>query len=294
MKILITGTSGQVGFELVRTLSLFGELITPKRHDLDLSDLAAVQSYITNCKPDLIVNAAAWTAVDKAEEQSLQAHCINAGLPKLLAQYAAQKSIWLIHYSSDYVYKGDGDKLWSEEDKAEPLSAYGKSKLAGDEAIQEYLDNYLILRTSWVYSARGSNFMKTMLRLAKERESLNIVNDQFGSPTPARLIAEVTALAVYKLILGSPIDSGIYHLAPKGKTSWYDFAQGIFTLARQKGYELNVQPNTVKGIPTQQYPTPAVRPKNSCLNLDAIEAALNIQLPDWKTQLDITLNEYLD
>lgn len=289
MNILLLGKTGQVGFELHRLLAPLGTLVAPDRKALDLSDEQAVSAYLAGCRPDLIVNAAAWTAVDAAEEQTEAAMRLNRDLPAQLAAYAAAASCRLVHYSSDYVYPGSGDSPRTENSPTGPLNAYGRSKLAGDEAIMSSGADYLIFRTSWVYSARGNNFMKTMLRLAKDRPELNVVADQTGAPTPARLIAQVTALAVY-----GRLDSGLYHLAARGETSWHGFAQEIFRLARASGVPLAVAPDRVHPIPTRDYPTPATRPLNSRLDVSKLERALNIRMPDWQQQLALTLAEYLE
>ncbi|WP_428033895.1 dTDP-4-dehydrorhamnose reductase, partial [Amphritea sp.] len=251
MNILVTGGSGQVGFELQRSLAVFGCVDAPDRQSLNLEDLDQVSAYLEEAKPELIVNAAAWTAVDKAETEQDSAHIVNADLPAVLASYAARNNIWLFHYSSDYVYPGNGTTPWTETDNTAPLSVYGKTKLQGDDNIAASGCHYMIFRTSWVYSARGNNFMKTMLRLGAEREKLSIVNDQWGVPTPARLIAEITALAVSRSQQMASHDSGIYHLAPSGETNWCRFAESIFALAREEGFKLKVA--QVTGIPTSDY-----------------------------------------
>lgn len=294
MNILVTGGTGQVGFELQHSLSCFGIVHAPTRGELDLSDLVAVGQYIANLKPDLIVNAAAWTAVDEAETKTESVYLINESLPSVLADYAAQQNILMIHYSSDYVYPGYGSSPWCEDDLPRPLSVYGASKLAGDKAIQRASGQYLILRTSWVYSVRGNNFMKTMLRLGAERETMSIVADQIGAPTPARMIAGITALAVYRYIQGSSIESGIYHLATKGSVSWHQFALAVFGYAAKQNYPLKVNPCDVTEIKTSDYPTPAVRPLNSQLEIGKLERQLGITLPAWDAQLYLTLSEYLN
>ncbi|AHK79771.1 dTDP-4-dehydrorhamnose reductase [Ectothiorhodospira haloalkaliphila] len=290
MNILILGATGQVGFELLRALSPLGSLIAPTRAQLDLSSPDAVAGVLRAARPALIVNAAAWTAVDAAEAQREAAFRLNAELPAQLACFAAIAGIPVIHYSSDYVYPGDGDAPWREDSPTGPLSVYGQSKLAGDEAVMASGAEHLIFRTSWVYSARGSNFMKTMLRLGQERDSLKVVNDQIGAPTPARLIAEVTALAVYRQRLGRGIE-GLYHLAPHGETSWHGFACEIFRRAAESGMALKLTPAQVAAIPGSDYPTPAQRPGNSRLCVDKLEADLGIDLPHWEPQLVLTLGE---
>lgn len=289
MKILLLGATGQVGFELHRTLALLGAVIAPPRAELGLMDEQAVETYLANTKPHLIVNAAAWTAVDAAEEQMGEAERLNAGLPKQLAAYAKAEQIRLVHYSSDYVYPGNGEIPWHEDSPVGPKSHYGKTKLAGDQAIEQSGAGYLIFRTSWVYSARGNNFMKTMLRLAHSKTELNIVADQIGAPTPARLIAQITTLAIH-----SRLASGLYNLAPQGKTSWYGFARDIFEHASRAGETLTIMNDNVHPIPTSDYPTPAQRPLNSRLDVSKLEEGLNIQLPGWQSQLALTLDEYLE
>lgn len=281
MKILLLGKTGQAGFELYRTLAPLGPITAPGRQELDLTNEQAVNNYLAQTQPNLIVNAAAWTAVDAAENQQAEAQRLNAGLPKQLAEYAKANNAKLVHYSSDYVYPGNGTTPWQETSATGPLSVYGQTKLEGDEAIQKSGVDHLIFRTSWVYSARGNNFMKTMLRLAESKTELNIVADQIGAPTPARLIAQITELA-----LNCKVGAGLYHLAPTGETSWQGFAKEIFRLA---GKSTKVNP-----IPTSDYPTPAQRPLNSRMDTIKLETALNIQLPDWQSQLALTLNEYLE
>ncbi|MCA0912756.1 dTDP-4-dehydrorhamnose reductase [Marinobacter nauticus] len=287
--ILLLGKTGQVGFELHRVLSPLGPINAPSRAELDLTSAQAVADYLERNRPDLIVNAAAWTAVDAAEEQQSKARRLNAGLPEQLAKYSAEQGAFLVHYSSDYVYPGNGTEPWQENSTTGPLSVYGQTKLEGDQAIQQSGCEHLIFRTSWVYSARGNNFMKTMLRLAQSKPELSIVADQIGAPTPARLIAQITGMA-YR----SNIPNGMYHLAPRGETSWHGFAQEIFRQATQQGEQLAMGPNNAHPIATSDYPTPAQRPLNSRMALNKLETALNIQLPDWQSQLHLTLAEYLE
>ena len=289
MNILLLGKTGQVGFELHRTLAPLGAINAPSRETLDLMSEESVANYLASAKPNLIVNAAAWTAVDAAEDHQASAERLNAGLPAQLADYAAANSARLVHYSSDYVYPGDGEQAWQETSATSPLSVYGSTKLQGDRAIEQSGADYLIFRTSWVYSARGNNFMKTMLRLAKSKAELNIVADQVGAPTPARLLAQITTLAIH-----SQLARGLYHLAPRGKTSWHGFAQEIFRLAQENGEQLAMGPENAYPIPTSDYPTPATRPLNSRMDVSKLEQTLNIRLPDWQSQLDQTLSEYLE
>ncbi|WP_271912207.1 dTDP-4-dehydrorhamnose reductase [Vreelandella alkaliphila] len=296
MNILITGGNGQVGFELQRQFAPFGTILAPVRQELDLINAEAVDVYLAKHKPDLILNAAAYTAVDKAESELGQAKRLNAELPTQLANYAAKQGIPLVHYSTDYVYPGNGESAWQEDSPTGPLSVYGQTKLEGDKTVLESGASHLIFRTSWVYASRGNNFMKTMLRLGRERDALSIVNDQIGAPTPARLIAQVTALAF--TTRGSPLNinipSGVYHLAPRGETSWHGFASEIFNQAREAGEALAITPEKTAGIPTAEYPTPAQRPLNSRMALGKLEKALGITMPSWQSQLALTLKEHLD
>ena len=299
MKILITGGTGQVGFELQRSFQLHGECVAPCRDELNLYDTNAVDTYLGLHQPDLILNAAAFTAVDLAETEVDQARRLNAELPKQLADYCQKHGSSIVHYSSDYVYPGTGDQLWLEDSPTAPQNTYGQTKLDGDQAIIASGCEHLIFRTSWVYSARGHNFMKTMLKLAKDRQTLSIVKDQMGSPTAARLIAQVTALAVahehqphhqfHQNLFRIPV--GLYHLAPRGETSWQGFAEAIFAQARTLGVSLAIQ--EVKGISSSDYPTPAKRPLNSRMNLQKLETALGLQLPSWQQALSLTIQEYL-
>lgn len=288
MNILLTGGNGQVGFELQRQLCLLGEVCAPTRQTLELANPYAVSQWLEQHQPDLIVNAAAYTAVDKAEEEPELARRLNAELPAQLADYAAKQGITLVHYSTDYVYPGNGETRWQEESPTGPLSVYGQTKLEGDQAVQASGCDYLVFRTSWVYSARGNNFMKTMLRLGREREALKVVNDQIGAPTPARLIAQITQLAIKR-----HATFGLYHLAPRGETSWHSFACEIFRQAERLGEPLSISQANTAGIPTSEYPAPAMRPLNSRMALDKLEDILDITLPEWRSQLALTLKEAL-
>ncbi len=303
MHIFITGGNGQVGFELQRQFAPFGTILAPTRQELDLTNAEAVNVYLEKHQPGLILNAAAYTAVDKAESEPEQAKRLNAKLPAQLADYAAMQGIPLVHYSTDYVYPGNGEKPWQEDSLTGPLSIYGQTKLEGDDAVVSSGAKHLIFRTSWVYAARGNNFMKTMLRLGREREALNIVSDQIGAPTPARLIAQITALActnhhspstTHHSLFTINIPQGIYHLAPRGETSWHGFASEIFKTARGLGEALAIAPEGVAGISTAEYPTPAKRPLNSRMALSKLENSLGITMPTWQSQLGLTLREYLD
>ncbi|MDP5129994.1 MAG: dTDP-4-dehydrorhamnose reductase [Paraglaciecola sp.] len=294
--IVLLAPTGQVGFEVARAVAPMGKLITLSRKDVDFADTAAVVAKVSALQPNVIINAAAWTAVDKAETEVSACNLINVALPAALATVAKTLNAWLVHYSSDYVYPGNGTTPWQETDSTGPLSVYGQSKLDGDLAVIANTDKYLIFRTSWVYAARGNNFLRTMLKLAQNREALSVVADQIGAPTPARLIAQVTVLALQQVLLSESeakanAFSGVYHLAPQGNCSWYDFAAEIFRLARLQGIELALKPEQFYAIPSSDYPTPAARPANSRLNLAKLEQTFKLQLPSWQQQLALTFAE---
>lgn len=294
MKILLFGKNGQVGWELQRSLSPLGELIALDRHSRDycgdLADLDGIAKAIADIKPDVIVNAAAYTAVDKAQTDIELAERINSKAPEVLALAAKNCAAWLVHYSTDYVFDGSGDQPWHENDEVGPLSVYGKTKLAGDQVIVNSGCLHLIFRTSWVYAARGNNFAKTMLRLAQEREELSVINDQIGAPTGAELIADVTAHALRSALNNNDV-AGVYHLAASGQTSWFAYAQYVFNFARQNDIELKLSPDALKAIPTSQYPTPATRPLNSRLNTEKLRSTFALHLPEWHTGVEHMLAE---
>lgn len=296
MRILLLGKNGQVGWELQRSLAPLGELIALDRHSTDycgdLSQPDAIAQTVKTLKPTVIVNAAAYTAVDKAETETELAYTINAKAPEALAQAAKQIGAWLVHYSTDYVFNGSGNQAWQETDAVAPLSVYGQSKLAGEQAIQAAEGLHLIFRTSWVYAARGNNFAKTMLRLAKERDQLSVINDQIGAPTGAELLADVTAHAI-RSGLKQPELSGLYHLAAAGETSWYNYARYVLDYARQRGIELKTAENAISAIPTSAYPTPAQRPLNSRLNIEKLQNQFDLKLPDWQLGVERMLAEVL-
>ncbi|WP_017430743.1 dTDP-4-dehydrorhamnose reductase [Vreelandella jeotgali] len=291
--ILVTGGNGQAGFELRRSLAPLGQVLAPDRQELDLSDAAAVDAWLECHTPGLIVNAAAYTAVDKAEDEPEFARRLNAELPAQLAAYCARHGKWLVHYSSDYVYSGEGDISWQEEAVTAPVNTYGATKRDGDVAVAQGGSEHLILRTSWVYSAPGKNFVNTMLRLGAEREALSVVADQIGTPTPARLIAQITALALAPWGHNgcAAVASGVYHLAPRGETSWCEVARATFVEAARLGVPLAITPEAVAPIATADYPTPARRPLNSRLDVSKLESALGVTLPDWREALTLTLEE---
>ncbi|MHA3737413.1 dTDP-4-dehydrorhamnose reductase [Pseudomonas sp. Eth.TT006] len=295
MKILLLGKNGQIGWELQRALAPLGELVAYGHNPaqglaVDLADAEALRSVIRAVEPNLIVNAAAYTAVDKAESDKEQVDRVNAQSCEVMAQEAKALSAWLVHYSTDYVFSGQGSDPWKETDAVAPLNQYGLSKAAGEQAIVQSGCQYLILRTSWVYAQRGNNFAKTMLRLAREREELNVVSDQVGAPTAADLIADVTVLAVQKALV-NPDLKGIYHLAADGETTWYSYANYIFDFARECGEELAV--SMVNPVASSSYPTPARRPMNSRLDTRKLRKSFSIHLPSWQAGLDRVLAEIL-
>ncbi|AAY35983.1 dTDP-4-dehydrorhamnose reductase [Pseudomonas syringae] len=298
MKILLLGKNGQVGWELQRALAPLGEVIALDRQGADglcgdLADLERLAATVRALAPDVIVNAAAYTAVDKAESEPDLAMLINGEAPGVLAKEAAALGAWLIHYSTDYVFDGSGEQQWREDAATGPLSVYGGSKLMGEQAIQASGAKALILRTSWVYAARGHNFAKTMLRLATERDSLNVVADQYGAPTGAELIADVTAQILYRVRADqNPAAlAGIYHLAAAGETSWHGFAQFVLEHAARNGVALKVAPDQIGAIPTEAYPVPAPRPRNSRLALSKLETAFQLKMPSWQQGAQRMLDE---
>lgn len=294
MKILLTGGNGQVGWELARTLLPLGDVIAVDRSQADLADPDGLRRVIQKLSPDVVVNSAAYTAVDKAETDRETAFLVNAEAPRVLAEEAARNSALLIHYSTDYVFDGTKNAPYTEDDATHPLNVYGQSKLAGEQAIQATGADHLILRTSWVYAARGQNFLRTILRLAAEREELNIVADQIGSPTWARLIAEATAHIVRQALLERQqgnFSSGIYNLTSTGETSWHGFAQAIVEIARQQGQPLKNR--AIHPIPTTDYPVPAKRPLYSRLSMDRLEQRFGLKMPSWDSALRLCMGDML-
>jgi dTDP-4-dehydrorhamnose reductase len=290
MKILLLGKNGQVGHELRRTLLPLGEVVALGRSEVDLENFTALNDTLRAQAPDIIVNATAYTAVDKAESDEATAHRINAEAVGMLAAYARHSGALLVHYSTDYVFDGEKAAAYVETDETNPQSAYGRSKRAGEEAIRESGCNALVFRTSWVFSAHGGNFIKTILRLAKERESLNIVADQFGAPTSAELIADVTALAIAGYRHGV-VQGGIYHLTAAGKTSWHGLACHVVERALANGETLKLNAGQIRAIPSEDYPVPARRPKNSLMNTNALSTALSLHLPDWSIHVDRVVDQ---
>lgn len=296
MKILLFGKNGQVGWELQRSLVPLGELIAlnSASEELcgDLADLTGIKQTIRKIAPDVIVNAAAYTAVDKAEGEAELAHILNTQAPGILAQEAKRLNAWLIHYSTDYVFNGSGDQPHLETDVTDPLNVYGRTKREGENNIIASGCSYLIFRTSWVYATNGNNFIKTILRLAQQRDKLTIVNDQIGAPTGAELIADVTADALLSL-RHQPEVSGVYHLTAKGYTSWHGFAGFILEHARRTNFPLKIQPDALLPITSVDFPLPAARPLNSRLSTNKLERTFALNLPAWQVGVSRTLTEIL-
>ncbi len=297
MKILLLGKNGQVGWELQRSLAVLGEVIAldtdsapPWR--VDFTDQAALAALVRGVDAKLVVNAAAHTAVDKAESEPALAGAINANAVGTLAREAAASNAWLIHYSTDYVFDGSGNAPWTESSAPAPLSVYGRTKLEGEELIRASGCRHLILRTSWVYGARGDNFAKTMLRLARVRESLAVIDDQIGAPTGAELLADVTAHA-WRMAAARPELAGTYHAAAAGETSWHGYARHVIEFARERGEALRVAPDAIQPIASADYPQGALRPKNSRLDTTKLRQTFALSMPAWQTGVDRALSEVL-
>ena len=296
MKVLLFGKTGQVGWELQRSLQTLGELVAVD-HDSteiagDFSRPDAVAETVRRLRPDIIVNAAAHTAVDKAESEPELARLINAETPGAIAREAAACGAWLMHYSTDYVFDGSGTTPWLEDAPTGPLSVYGHTKLDGEEAIRASGCMHLIFRTSWVYASRGGNFAKTMLRLAQERDTLNVIDDQHGAPTGADLLADLTTLAL-RTALVRPDLAGTYHVAPHGVTTWHGYATHVIEFARAAGLPLKVAPGAIAAISTSAFPTPAKRPANSRLDMTKLQRSFGVTLPDWRVGVERMLTEVL-
>jgi len=297
MKILLFGGQGQVGWELSRSLAPLGELIAVNRHSKNglcgnLSRFDALRDTVRAIKPDVIVNAAAYTAVDRAESEPDLAALINAQAPQVLAEEAAALGAWLVHYSTDYVFDGSGTAPWCEMDSTAALNVYGRTKRDGELAIIASGCKHLIFRTSWVYAARGNNFIHTMLRLAKEKDSLQVIDDQFGAPTGAELIADVTALAL-RQCLSQGCESGLYHLAAAGETTWFEYAKYVIARARNAGWLVRVADEAIVPVTTDAFPTAAARPHNSRLNTKRLQSTFGLRMPDWRVGVDRALDEIL-
>jgi dTDP-4-dehydrorhamnose reductase len=297
MRIVLFGPSGQVGWELMRSLAPLGELTvlhgdaTRNTRGLagDFSDPAAVAASITTLKPDWVVNAAAYTAVDRAESEPDRARCVNARAPGAIAVAAERVGARLVHYSTDYVFDGGGERPYLETDPTAPLGVYGQSKHDGEVAVLGAGAGHIVLRTSWVYGLHGANFLKTMLRLAGTRPTLGVVGDQIGAPTGAELIADVTSHA-----LRGALDGGLYHLAAAGETTWYDYAALVIGLARERGVRLTLPEEGLRRITTAEYPTPAARPKNSRLDCGKLQRALRVRMPHWTVGVRRVVEDLLE
>ena len=298
MKILLLGKNGQVGQALERALAPLagpGKLLALDRSNGgDLSQLQDLAQTIRQLQPQVIVNAAAYTAVDKAESEPDQARLINALAPEVLAKEAQALGAWLVHYSTDYVFDGSGTRPWLETDATAPLNVYGQTKLAGERLIQAHCTRHLILRTSWVYAAQGSNFVKTMLKLAQERERLTVIDDQWGAPTGAELLADVTTTAISQICqAGNDALAGLYHLAAGGETTWHQYASDVIGRAQALRPDLPWAVQDIVPVPSSAFVTAARRPHNSRLNTAKLQAALGIHLPDWQQGVDDMLAQVL-
>ena len=288
MRILIVGGSGQVGWELQRSLAPLGEVIVAPRAALDLCDPGSVGQVLEECRPDTVVNAAAYTAVDAAETEPERADAVNHRSVAILAEQAARNGCRVVHYSSDYVFDGSGTAPFAETHATGPLNVYGRSKLAGDRAVAASGCRHLILRTSWVHAPRGINFVRSILKLARERDHLRVVADQHGAPTSAELVADVTA---HMLTRGGDNQSGTYHLAAMGESSWFEVARTIVAEARRRGATLALAPEAIEPVASADYPSKAVRPLNSRLDTTKLRTGFGITLPDWRQGIGRTVAE---
>ena len=297
MKILLLGKTGQVGWELQRALAPLGEVVALDRHSpghlrADFAEPESLAAVVRAVAPHIIVNAAAHTAVDKAESEPALARAVNAAAPAVLAREAHALGAWLLHYSTDYVFDGSGSEPWAEGSPTGPLSVYGRTKLEGENAISASGCRHLLLRTSWVYGARGSNFAKTMLRLAKERDRLTVINDQTGAPTGADLLADVAA-HMLRTAVQTPQVQGTYHVAAEGETTWHGYARHVIEFARALGQPITVPAGAIEAVPTSAFPTPARRPGNSRMNTQKLRTTFGLTLPPWQSGVERMLTEVL-
>jgi dTDP-4-dehydrorhamnose reductase len=297
MRFLLLGKNGQVGWELQRALAPLGELIALGRETENglsgnLEHLDSLRRTVQTLKPDIIVNAAAYTAVDQAESDLERTKQVNAKAPGVLAEEAARLGAWLVHYSTDYVFDGSGTKRWREDDKSCPLNVYGATKFLGEELVRHSGAKHLILRTQWIYATRGKNFIRTMLRKACEQKALLVINDQVGAPTGAALIADTTAHAI-RTALSHPKVAGTYHLTARGEITWYDYARFIVNMARKAGWPIKVADEAIKATDSETFATSARRPLNSRLAIEKLERAFKLTMPDWRTGVQYTLTEIM-
>ena len=296
MKILLFGKGGQVGWELQRSLAPLGEVVALDHDSTDycgnFSNPAGLLDTVRDVKPDIIVNAAAHTAVDKAESEPDLVRTLNATAPGLLAQEAQRLGAWFVHYSTDYVFDGSGERAWCETDTPAPLSVYGQTKFEGEQLIQAGCQRHLVFRTSWVYAARGGNFARTMLRLAQERDRLTVIDDQIGAPTGAELLADVTAHAL-RQVMRRPEDAGLYHLVASGETSWWGYATHVLAQAQRLQPGLQIKASEVLAVPSSAFATAARRPHNSRLDTRKLQTTFGLRLPSWQEGVDRMLAETL-
>jgi dTDP-4-dehydrorhamnose reductase len=293
MKILLTGSNGQVGFELQKKLSSLGEVIATDREELDLTDLDAIKNFIDQTKPDIIINPAAYTAVDKAESETDLAYLVNVTAPKILAEKAAELDIPLIHFSTDYVFDGLKNGAYVETDETNPQSVYGKTKCEGEEKVRAH-HKHIILRTSWVFGVHGNNFLKTMLRLTQEKESLNIVADQWGSPASVSILSDVTFKVVDTIFKNKNFNEyGTYHVTSDGETNWFEYASFIAGELIKLNTNIKCGPDQIRPILTSKYPTTAKRPLNSRLNCEKLKKTFVLELPHWESEVKKVLREVI-
>jgi dTDP-4-dehydrorhamnose reductase len=294
MKILVTGKNGQVGFELMRSLAPLGTVVGIDIDECDLQDSLAIERLLDKVQPALIVNPAAYTAVDKAETEQVLAHAINAKAPEVMAQYAARHNIPIIHYSTDYVFDGLKEGAYLETDEVNPQSVYGKTKALGEAAVRNHAPKHIILRTSWVFGSHGGNFLKTILKLAQERDKLSIVSDQVGSPTSAALLADVTAEIVKQLFAPAALDKyGTYHLVTEGYTSWHGYAQFVVARANALDLQTKISSEAIMAIKSSEYPVPAARPANSRLDTTKLSRVFSVSLPSWQVEVEKVIHQLL-
>lgn len=295
MKILVTGKNGQVGHELMHTLAPLGQVVGVDLKECDLAQSAAIDALLERVRPDIIVNPAAYTEVDKAESQPTIAHAVNAQAPKLLARYAARHNIPIVHFSTDYVFDGQKDGAYDEDDEVNPTSVYGKTKWLGENAVRKLAAKHIIIRTSWVFGSHGVNFLKTMLKLAAERDKLSVVSDQYGAPTSAKVLAEAVAQIITELgEPGSYRKYGTYNVAARGETSWHGYARLVVEKAIKLGLPIKINPKEIKPILSKDYPMPAPRPANSRLDTNKVRTVFSVRLPKWQDEVERVIKEIIE